>query len=367
MSPSAFFNLQREFDGMQSSRKMVTHDDIVSWLQEDNAGRLEELWARADAVRRENVGAQVHLRGLIEFSNVCARQCLYCGLRAGRRSIVRYRLTEPEIMESVAGAISSGFGTVVLQSGEDAWLDVEWFAGIIRRIKRETQLAVTLSCGERTREELARWRDAGADRYLLRFETSDVALWNRIHPGRNGVQHRIEILGWLKDLGYETGSGIMVGIRGQSWEALADDIQWFRRLDLDMIGIGPYIPHPETPMGRLLPQPGQVPSIEQMTCKVVALARLVCPKANIPSTTALATIDREHGWEVGLRRGANVLMVNVTPMKYRSLYDIYPGKHCTIRPLEQVRDELGAFLHSLGRIAGTGPGASPNYTGSQRG
>ncbi len=329
---------------------------------------MQILWDRADSLRRKHVGDAVHLRGLIEFSNNCRSCCQYCGMRADRRSLERYRMTEHEILTSAREAVSRGYGAIVMQSGEDSGLDAEWLAQIVETIKRETPLAVTLSCGERSRDELVCWRKAGADRYFLRFETSSRALWKSIHPPRTkDSPHRLEILNGIKDLGYETGSGIMVGIPGQTWASLVDDIEWFRRLDLDMIGSGPFIPHVETPLGRTSLQspqhaiPDQVPNTELMTYKVMALTRLACPRANIPTTTALATLNREQGSKLGLERGANVMMVNLTPPKYRAFYEIYPEKACIGEsPLDQ-KHRVSTLLASLGRYAGGGPGTSPNF------
>jgi biotin synthase len=336
---------------------------IIEWLREDNPDRMKELWSLADSVREENVGDEVHLRGLIEISNYCCRQCGYCGLRSENRGLERYRMTAEEIMECVHLAVQYGFGTVVMQSGEDYGIETAWLADIVKRIKSETPLAVTLSLGERPDEDLAAWRGAGADRYLLRFETSDPELYKLIHPSHAGrLSNRIAILQRLKELGYEAGSGVMVGIPGQTYESLATDIDTFRSLDLDMIGVGPHISHPATPLGtgewiRPIPKEDQVPNSELMTYKTVALTRIVCPEANIPSTTALATINKAMGREYGLMRGANVVMPNLTPTKYRRLYEIYPAKAC----IDETSDECRACLHErikrIGRTIGKGQGA----------
>ena len=233
----------------------------------------------------------------------------------------------------------------------------------MRRIKAETPLAVTLSLGERPYDDLAAWKEAGANRYLLRFETSDPDLYALIHPAPAGQPsiNRIEILAQLRELGYEVGSGVMIGIPGQTYTCLALDIALFRRLDLDMIGVGPYISHPETPLGTgdwvrpILPRE-QVPNTEQMTYKAVALTRLVCPEANIPSTTALATINKETGRELGLMRGANVVMPNMTPAKYRALYEIYPAKACIDETSGECRVCLRRRIEAIGRQVGTGQG-----------
>jgi biotin synthase len=362
----------------------LSRDDIIGWLREDDEERLALLWAEADRVRKECVGDEVHLRGLIELSSYCRRDCHYCGIR-GSRSIERYRLSEAEVEECVRLAKRLGYGTVVLQSGEDPGLSRERITRHVRFIKSETDLAVTLSLGERSDEELAEWRRAGADRYLLRHETSDMALFHRIHPdlgecrttnderrtpGLDGQNQRIELLKRARVMGYEIGSGVMVGIPGQSFESLADDILLFRELDLDMVGVGPYLAHPDTPLGRgevrsqkleagsqkSMAADSQVPATDVMTTKVIALTRLVCRDVNIPSTTALATVNNENGRELGLTRGANVWMPNLTPVKYRSLYDIYPDKACVGDTAEACQQCLLSRIASLGRVPGKGPG-----------
>lgn len=336
--------------------------EILRWLREDNPVRLDGLYCLADKVREQRVGNAVHLRGLVEISSHCVRQCMYCGLRRGNRSLPRYRMTPDEILDCARLAAQLGYGTVVLQAGEDYVLTAEWIASVVRRIKRETALAVTLSLGERLEEELRFWRAAGADRYLLRFETSDERLFRLIHPKRySGAPDRLKLLRLLKRLGYEAGGGVMVGIPGQSFESLAQDILTFGELDLDMIGIGPYIPHASTPLGSGALRPpiaesDQVPNTETMVYKALALARIVCPTANIPSTTALATINRTHGRKRGLMAGANVVMPNLTPVHYRQMYEIYPSKACIEESALDCSQCLHGQIDSLGRFAGRGPG-----------
>ena len=340
----------------------LTQIEILNWLREQDPARLQELYSLADSVRKENVGDAIHLRGLIEISSHCERQCMYCGLRRGNTALFRYRMSAEEILACALEAKRLGYGTVVIQAGEDRELTADFIAGLVRRIKSLTGLAVTLSLGERAEEELSLWREAGADRYLLRFETSDLKLFRLIHPPRRpGAPDRIELLGRLKRLGYEVGSGVMVGIPGQSYASLAHDISVFRALDLDMIGIGPYIPHSATPLGSgaLCPpiEPDQqVPATEEMVLKTVALARLACPTANLPSTTALATIDKAWGRRRGLSVGGNVAMPNLTPVEYRALYQIYPAKACIDERPSDCNQCLRSQIHSLGRYAGSGPG-----------
>jgi biotin synthase len=346
--------------------------EILSWLREEKPTRLEQLWSEADRVRRENVGDEVHLRGLVEISNHCVRQCGYCGLRAGNRELERYRLDAGEILECAGQAAAFGYGTVVLQAGEDYGIESGWLADIVREIKSGTSLAVTLSLGERPDEDLETWRAAGADRYLLRFETSDQTLYERIHPSLPSRRSdRFAILAALRRLGYEVGSGVMIGLPGQSYQSLAGDIDSFRSLDLDMVGVGPYISHPGTPLGAgeaLKPSlpAEQVPNTELMTYKVVALTRLVCPQSNIPSTTALATINISSGRELGLLRGANVIMPNMTPPKYRSLYEIYPAKACIFETATECHACLRQRIGSIGRTVGKGPGARAGFDAAAR-
>jgi biotin synthase len=365
------------------------HAEILAWLAEGDAEAIRALFAAADEVRATRVGPEVHLRALVEISNHCVRQCAYCGIRAGRAGLERYRMDAAEILDCARQAAAMNYGTIVLQAGEDPDITGPWMAGLVRQIKRETPLAVTLSLGERGAAELAAWRQAGADRYLLRFETSDLPLFRRIHPpapehGQEGLAacrlslressaecrlslhesgaafaepkatmppDRLALLKQLRGLGYEIGSGIMIGIPGQSLASIAADVLLFRELDLDMIGVGPFIPHPATPLGV---EP--VAADECLVLKVIALARLACPEANIPSTTALATIDPRNGRELGLQCGANVVMPNLTPPAYRALYEIYPNKACVSETGEACSRCLAGRISALGRTIGRGPG-----------
>jgi biotin synthase len=353
---------------MDSLHSSIDRKQILDWLTCADSSRLPELWRMADAVRRQFVGDEIHLRGLLEISNFCDRNCLYCGIRSHNRAISRYRLSREEILECAHQAVRFGFGTLVLQAGEERGLDAEWIAETLRRIKRETSLAITLSLGERTADEYRLWRDAGADRYLLRFETGKRELFDLIHPPLGGKQgDRKTILKRLREMGYEIGSGVMVGIPGQTFDDLADDILAFRAIDLDMIGVGPYIPHPGTPLAKLAgklaaPKGLQVPATVDMGCRVVALARVVCPRANIPSTTALATLDGSLGREQGLERGANVIMPNLTPKKYRQMYEIYPAKAASTEDAEESCSAALRQIEMLGRLVGKGRGDSPNLS-----
>ena len=348
----------------------LERSDILSWLVETDPTRLEALWREADRVRKEHMGDEVHLRGLIEISNHCLRQCHYCGLRAGNRNITRFRMTVDEILACASQAQAHGYGTVVLQAGEDESLTQDGIAETIWRIKQETGLAISLSLGERSVDELRVWREAGADRYLLRFETSNTELFARMHPPRPGRHpSRIQLLRELGSLGYEVGSGVMIGIPGQSYADLVNDLLLFRELNLDMIGVGPFISHPATPLGRaeVSTPASQAPASELMTYKVLAIARLLCPDANIPSTTALATLNLAEGRELGLQRGANVVMPNLTPPQYRVLYEIYPAKACIRETADSCNRCIIGRIQRIGRSVGQGAGASPQYLRRRRG
>lgn len=314
-------------------------------------GGRDALFRAADEVRRRYVGDEVHLRGIIEFSNHCVRNCHYCGLRAGNHSLARYRMTPSEMVAIAERAAGLGLGTVVLQSGEDPYWDAEMLAGVIWEIKRRAGLAVTLSVGDRPREDYARWGEAGADRYLLKHETADAELFRRLRPGTT-LGGRLQCVRDLRELGYQVGSGNMVGLPGQTLASLADDIVLLQELDVEMAGIGPFLPHPQTPLAGA--QPGSV----DLTLRVLAVARLALPWAHLPATTALGTADPE-GRQKALRCGANVIMPNVGPTEYRSLYEIYPGKICLGDRAESCLVCLRRMVQDLGRTMGRGPGHSP--------
>ncbi len=342
--------------------------EILYWLQEKDKNKLTELWERADFVRKQFVGEEVHLRGLIEISNYCKKDCLYCGIQISNIKLTRYRMTEDEVINCVKFAKGNGYGTIVLQSGEDPYFTKEKIVDLIKKIKKIADVAITLSLGERDEESLRLWKSAGADRYLLRFETSNKELFTRIHSSKQAksLEYRIEQIKILKKLGYEAGSGIMIGIPYQNYESLADDILLFKELDLDMIGIGPYIPHPNTPLGKEFLNSYKndderfVPSTELMTYKVLALTRIICPYTNIPATTALATVNTREGRILALKRGANVIMPNLTPPKYKKLYEIYPGKSSADEDPETIHNGIIKIIKEAGRVPGKGHGMSLN-------
>lgn len=342
---------------------LIQTDEALRWLREEDPQRLEELWQRADELRRDHVGDEVHLRGLVEWSNRCSRSCTYCGIRRENQELLRYCLDDESVLRCARYAKERGYGTVVIQAGEDPALTPERVERVVSVIVQETGLAITLSLGEQPLDALSRWKRAGADRYLLRFETSNQALYEAIHPPASHGRPRVEQIADLRELGYEVGSGVMVGIPGQSLEDLASDIAMFQSLDLDMIGIGPYVPHPHTPLGVAeLQSPTMRPEVRvELTLKMVALTRIALPLANIPATTALSTLNPENGRRLGLMRGANVVMPNLTPRAAKSNYTIYPGKFGLDTEPEDLHKSVLALIESLGRRPGVGKGISRHW------
>ena len=312
------------------------------FLSLDNKKDLEELFSFADKVRKEFCGDGIILRGIIEFSSFCARECFYCGLSKFNRELPRYRMSKSELLESVAYLASCNIKTVVLQSGEDPGLDPLWLEDIIRNIKSRFDLAITLSVGERSADDYRIWRQAGADRYLLKIETSDNNLYSSMHPGMSFAR-RLSCLNTLKDLDYQVGSGNIIGLPGQTLETIARDIIFFKQYNFDMIGIGPFIPHPATPFA------GQKEADTPLTLKVIALTRIVTRNAHLPATTALGSLGSDYRPE-GLKCGANVLMPNFTPQPYRKLYAIYPGKRCVDEPAGACNFCMEGMAKTTGRF-----------------
>ncbi len=324
----------------------LERSEIVALLQDELCGAA--LYAAADRVRRRYVGDEVHLRGLIEFSNTCRRNCLYCGLRRDNRNLQRYRMEPNDIVACAEKARALGYRTVVLQSGEDAHYTTDVMCDVVRRIKA-LDVAITLSIGEKPREVYQAYRQAGADRYLLRIETTDRDLYHALDPGMRW-DNRVRCLHDLKELGYEVGSGCLVGLPGQSLESLAGDILFFQALDADMIGVGPFIANADTPLA------GAPNGPFDLACKVMAITRLLMPDINIPATTAMETLHPD-GRVFALRRGANVVMPNVTEGDYRRMYALYPGKICVDDTPERCRGCITARILAIGRRVGEGYGS----------
>jgi biotin synthase len=306
-------------------------------LRDPDPQAQQALFDQANDVRERTVGSAIHLRGLLELSNVCVRSCLYCGLNRSCTAVKRYRLSTSAMEKAVHRMVSFGCNTVVLQAGEDPGFSATRISEFIQWVKHTTPLAVTLSLGERSPQELKQWRQAGADRYLLRFETSDLALYRTIHPPlRRQERHRISLLETLRTLGYQVGSGVMVGLPGQTHLSLARDLWLFKRLRLDMVGIGPYLSCPDAPLpSHLEAKEDQTVASCALVYRMMALTRLLLPHAHLPSTTALETLGGSHARLKGLEVGGNVLMPNFTPSEQRDHYRIYPGKGSILTPEPQ--------------------------------
>ncbi len=317
----------------------LTKGEIVAILENDEVNR--ELFKAADRVREKYVGNEVHLRGLVEFSNLCSVNCLYCGLRKDNKNLKRYKLNPDIIIEFAQKAVSYGYKTLVLQSGEGNFYSGEEIALIIREIKK-FDTAITLSIGEKTEEEYKLFRQAGADRFLLRIETTDRELYKKLHP-KMDYENRINCLKIIKKLGYELGTGSLIGLPGQTIESMADDILFFKEIEADMIGVGPFIPNVDTPFA------SEKGGTFEMSLKVMALTRLILPDINIPATTAMESLNPQ-GRLIALQSGANVVMPNVTEGEYRALYRLYPGKICINDTPAHCRGCITGKIHSINRV-----------------
>lgn len=337
-----------------ANNSSYTREEALLLLSRQGEAR-RELFHRADEARRDIMGDAVHIRGIIEFSNMCGNDCFYCGIRASNPKVKRYALEADEVLQVARRMYDCGQTTVVLQSGEapSPRRDRE-LGDLIRRIKRETPLAVTLSVGNRPRDTYAAWRDCGMDRYLLRFETGDAALFRRLHPDC-ALEERIECLQALKQLEVQTGSGFMIGLPGETLEMLADNILLCRKMDFDMIGIGPFIAHPDTPLGGSRNAYADDP---EMFFVALAVLRLFNPDAHIPATTAFDAVFPGVGRDLALRRGANIFMPNNTPRKYRKDYLLYPNKPCVDEDSGQCAQCVVFRLRALGRTVGQDRGDS---------
>ena len=329
---------------------MLNRQEIIDILKDDKNNEL--LFSEADKVRQKHVGDKVHLRGLIDFSNICKCQCKYCGLRAPNKEVNRYRIYEDDIISYARNAADMGYKTIVLQSGEDEYFTVEKMVKIIKEIKK-LGVALTLSIGEKNFDEYKAYKDAGADRYLIRIETTNPDLYAKMHPHMD-FNNRIKCLHDIKSLGYETGTGCLVGLPGQTIEDLAQDILFFKEIDADMVGIGPLITHPQTPLK------DENNGDFWLALKVMALTRLVLPDINIPATTAMETLN-PNGRIIALKSGANVVMPNVTSSEFREKYEIYPNKICIHEEPDKCRNCIAAKIKSIGRTIADNQGQSRHF------
>jgi biotin synthase len=310
------------------------------------AGRTPELaedvFARARVYQQKYYGHEIFVRGLIEMTSYCRNDCIYCGLRRSNRSAQRYRLSREEIMDCAREGYRLGFRTFVLQGGEDPYYSAQDIAELVAELKKGyPDCAVTLSLGERERRDYELWYEAGADRYLLRHETADFTHYAMLHPPELSAAHRQNCLRELKDIGYQVGTGFMVGSPGQTAEYLAEDMLFLKELNPEMVGIGPFIPHHDTPFAE------EPAGTVELTLYLLGLIRLMIPDVLLPATTALGTID-PLGREKGVQAGANVIMPNLSPRAVRKKYELYDNKICTGEEAAECRGCLQRRMDSIG-------------------
>lgn len=331
----------------------LTKEEWITLIQARSPDTAEYLFEKARKYQKEYFGNKVYTRGLIEFTNYCKNDCYYCGIRRSNKKAERYRLTEDEIMECCCNGYELGFRTFVLQGGEDGWYTQEKLEDIVRVIKIDyPDCAVTLSIGERSYESYERLFLAGADRYLLRHETADCLHYKKLHPPELSADNRKQCLFNLKKIGYQTGTGFMVGSPGQTAEQLAEDMLFIRELEPHMVGIGPFVPHHDTPFAN------ESGGTVELTLFCIGLLRVMLPKLLLPATTALGTIDAQ-GREKGILAGANVVMPNLSPTSVRKKYELYDNKICTGDEAAECRVCLQRRMERIGYELVTDRGDSP--------
>ncbi len=344
---------------------ITSKSDLVHWLKKSDPAELQELYDAAYQVKLEHVGKNVYMRGIVEFSNICAKNCFYCGIRLDNTNVSRYSMTEDEILATVRSAVDLGYTSVVLQSGERKSGDFTGFVdSVVKKIKAidNGAVGITLSVGEQDRDTFQRWFDSGAHRYLLRIETSNPKLYARLHPDGHDYVRRLGCLAELREIGYQVGTGVMMGLPFQTEEDMSDDILFFKEHDIDMIGMGPYIVHRDTPLGQ--GQEGFAYDARRnfdLGLKMIALTRIMLKDVNIAAATALQALDAE-GRERGLRCGANIIMPNVTPVKFREGYQLYEGKPCMDENAKMCSACLASRVASVGEnIVMNQWGDSPHF------
>ena len=333
-------NISKQTIEKLHNTRNLSDDELIALLSTDAWD--EVLFACADSVRRQIYGDAVYVRGLIEFSNYCKNNCYYCGIRAGNTDAVRYRLSPEDILACCKEGYQLGMRTFVLQSGEDPYYSDELLCRMIAEIKTNyPDCAVTLSVGETSRESYQAYFDAGASRFLLRHEAASETLYRKLHPESMSGAHRRQCLEHLKSIGYQVGAGFMVGAPHQTLDDIICDLRFLQSLDPDMIGIGPYLTHSQTPFHTF--ENGSL----TLSLRLLAILRLMFPHALLPATTALATIAPD-GRERGLKAGANVVMPNLSPVSVRQLYNIYENKNCTGEESAQCSDKLRILIEKSG-------------------
>lgn len=325
-----------------ASQRNLSDSEFLALITMDDMEAEEYLAQKANEIRQKNYGSDVYIRGLIEFTNYCKNDCYYCGIRKGNRCAERYRLTQQQIMDCCDTGYKLGFRTFVLQGGDDPYFTAERITDIVKAIKEKyPDCAVTLSVGERDRQTYQKWFDAGADRYLLRHETADKALYTTLHPADMSWENRLDCLEELKEIGYQVGCGFMVQTPGQTAEMILKDLRYIQNLQPHMVGIGPYIPHKDTPMKDC------TAGTAELTLRLLAIIRLMLPQVLLPATTALGTIKGD-GRQLGMKYGANVVMPNLSPTDVRSKYLLYNNKIATGEEAAESLSLLKASMADVG-------------------
>jgi biotin synthase len=347
-------------------KNILQKEDLVYLLSTTEERDKHALYRQAYQVKKDHCGKVVYLRGLIELSNVCRKDCNYCGIRKSNENITRYSLKEDEVIDRAMMAWRRDFGSIVIQSGERTdKAFIEGLANLIREIRQMTDgtLGITLSCGEQSLETYQKWFDAGAHRYLLRIETTSEELFRKIHPNNefHRYEDRMKALENLRLAGFQTGTGVMIGLPGQTCENLAEDLLFFRSFDIDMIGMGPYIPHPDTPMATWKTKLMKPADRFELSLRMIALARIMLKDVNIAASTALQALDPD-GRIKSILAGANVFMPNMTPRIYADNYHLYEGKPAVKDDAMEIVRELEMRLKGLGETIGYGKwGDSKHY------
>ena len=322
--------------------KDITKEQLKVLLETEDTQTEEYLRKTAQETARRIYGNQIFIRGLIEFTNYCKNDCYYCGIRRSNQKADRYRLTKEEILDCCKAGYALGFRTFVLQGGEDPFFTDEKICRLVSCIKEQyPDCAVTLSIGEKSRESYQRYYDAGADRYLLRHETADTEHYHRLHPKELSLENRKRCLQDLKEIGYQVGCGFMVGSPGQTIDTLYEDLQFIRKLQPQMTGIGPFIPQQDTPFA------GEAAGTLRQTVRLLSIIRLIHPHVLLPATTALGTID-PMGRELGVLSGANVVMPNLSPVSVREKYKLYDNKICTGDEAAECRNCMETRMNLIG-------------------
>ena len=316
----------------------ISQDDIVSLLKLEDFSKIFEL---ADKINFDNFKNKVDIRAILEFSNNCKRKCAYCGLNSNNKKLTRYRMTEDEILQTTFEAFNAGYKTIVLQSGEDSYFTSKKIGNLVKKIKENMDIAITVSCGEMSYEDYKYIKECGADRYLLKHETSDEKLYSSLHSCGT-LSNRIKCLKDLKTLNYYTGGGFMIGLPGQTLHTIANDILTLKSIPCDMAGIGPFISSDDTPLKNM--KNGDTLLVK----KAVAIARILLPKSHLPATTALGVIDSKEKDNI-FSCGANVIMRKVTPQKYEQFYSIYPNK-IKVNDIIKDRKNLEQQIINMGKI-----------------